>query len=81
MLQIYTHFIAAQADIEFSSRLAARGMSDTEISAVEKPSTILTSLENYVKNGIKRYGIIEFLAYLLTKLQPSNNINKDPMSS
>lgn len=46
--------VTAEADVEFSSKLSARGMSNTEISGLEKPSTMLTSLEDYVRNVFTR---------------------------
>lgn len=50
-LIILNFIIAEEADVEFASKLSARGMSNTEISELEKPSTMLTSLEEYVRNA------------------------------
>lgn len=48
------NFITAEADVEFRSKLSARGMSEAQISDVQKPSTMLTSLEEYVRNVFTR---------------------------
>ncbi|XP_055316948.1 uncharacterized protein LOC129576256 isoform X2 [Sitodiplosis mosellana] len=45
--------LKAEADVEFASKLNARGMSDTEISGLEKPSTMLSSLEDYMRSVFK----------------------------
>ncbi|XP_031635210.1 uncharacterized protein LOC116348340 isoform X2 [Contarinia nasturtii] len=47
--------LKTEADVEFSSKLSARGMSNTEISGLEKPSTMLSSLEDYVRNVFKSF--------------------------
>lgn len=52
--EMLNFIVTAEADVEFSSKLSARGMSDTEISGLEKPSTMLTSLEEYVRNVFTR---------------------------
>lgn len=54
-LIILNFIVTAEADVEFTSKLSARGMSDTDISGLEKPSTMLTSLEEYVRNVFTRY--------------------------
>jgi len=42
--------LKAEADAEYSSRMLARGLSSTEISELDKPSTVLSQLQSYVKN-------------------------------
>lgn len=49
---IYVSF-TAQADAEYTAKLAARGFSETEVPEKEKPSTIITTMENYITNGVK----------------------------
>lgn len=46
--------ITAEADVEFTSKLGARGLKDAQISELEKPSTMITSLEDYLRNVFTR---------------------------
>lgn len=44
----------AEADVEFSTKLSARGLNDVQISELQKPSSMITSLEDYVRNAFTR---------------------------
>lgn len=46
-------FFSAEADVEFKSMLNGRGMSDTEIAGLEPPSSMITSMEEYVRNVLR----------------------------
>lgn len=43
----------AEADEEFQARLHARGFSDNDISEKDRPSEIISSLENAVSDTVK----------------------------
>lgn len=51
---IENFIVTAEADVEFTSKLTARGFSDTQISELEKPSLMLSSMEDYVRNVFRR---------------------------
>lgn len=46
------YFFVAQADTEFASSLASRGFSASEVPEKDKPSSVISSLQTYFKNGV-----------------------------
>lgn len=44
-----------EADVEFKTKLSARGFNDAQISGLQQPSALLSSLEDYVRNVFTRY--------------------------
>lgn len=46
--------IIAEADADFQARMQARGFSETDISEKDKPSKIISSLENAVTDTVQR---------------------------
>lgn len=54
---IYFRIPIAESDVEFKTKLSARGFNDAQISGLQQPSALLTSLEEYVRNVFTRYGI------------------------
>lgn len=46
--------VTAEADVEFTTKLSARGINEAQMSGLQKPSMMLTSLEDYVRNVFTR---------------------------
>lgn len=51
---LFIFVLTAQADAEYIAKLTSRGFSESSISEKDKPSTVITTLENYVTNGVKK---------------------------
>lgn len=52
LLPFLNCFCAAQADAEFATKIAARGFSMTDVPEKEKPSSVITSLQTYIRDGV-----------------------------
>lgn len=48
---------ADEADADLADRIAHRAFSESELPEKEKPSTVMTTLDNYVTNGILRWDL------------------------
>lgn len=55
MFLFFFIFPIAEADVEFKTKLSARGLNDAQISGLQQPSVLLSSLEDYVRNVFTRY--------------------------
>lgn len=53
LIWFFLLFFTVQADAEFQARLLARGFSDNDISEKDRPSEIISSLENAVSDTVK----------------------------